>query len=38
MERMHTPRQVAEVLGVSFITIKRWIYSGKIKAVKLPTG
>lgn len=38
MERMLTPRQVAEVLGVSFITIKRWIYSGKIKAVKLPTG
>lgn len=38
MERLLTPRQVAEILGVSFITIKRWIYSGKIKAVKLPTG
>ncbi|RLF79568.1 IS607 family transposase [Thermococci archaeon] len=38
MERLLTPRQVAEILGVSFITIKRWIYSGKIKAIKLPTG
>jgi len=38
MERLLTPKQVAEILGVSFITIKRWIYSGKIKAVKLPTG
>ncbi|MFA4661854.1 IS607 family transposase [Pyrococcus kukulkanii] len=38
MERLLSPRQVAEILGVSFITIKRWIYSGKIKAVKLPTG
>ncbi|WP_048146551.1 IS607 family transposase [Pyrococcus abyssi] len=38
MERLLTPRQVAEILGVSFITIKRWIYSGKIRAVKLPTG
>jgi len=38
VERLLSPRQVAEILGVSFITIKRWIYSGKIKAVKLPTG
>jgi len=38
VERLLTLRQVAEILSVSFITTKRWIYSGRRKAVKLPTG
>jgi hypothetical protein len=25
-------------LGISFITLKRWIYSGRIKAIRTPTG
>jgi len=33
-----SPRKACERLGISFITLKRWIYSGKIRAVKTPTG
>ena len=33
-ERLLPPREVCKRLGVSFITLKRWIYSGKIRAVK----
>ena len=25
-------------LGIHFVTLKRWIYSGKVRAVKTPTG
>jgi len=30
-------KRLAERLGISFITLKRWIYQGKIKAVKSPS-
>jgi len=29
---------VCRILGISYITLKRWIYSGTIRAVKTPTG
>ncbi len=35
---MLPPREACKRLGISFITLKRWIYSGKIRAVKTPTG
>ncbi len=38
MERLLPPREACRRLGISFITLKRWIYSGKIRAVKTPTG
>ena len=38
IERLLPPREVCKRLGISFITLKRWIYSGKIRAVKTPTG
>lgn len=34
----YTTGEAAKLLGVSFITIKRWIYSGKLKATKTPSG
>jgi putative resolvase len=36
LEERHYPcnRKLAERLGISFITLKRWIYQGKIRAVK----
>ena len=34
----YTTREAANLLGVSFITIKRWIYSGKVEAVKDSRG
>ena len=37
-ERLLPPREACKRLGVSFITLKRWIYSGGIRAVKTPTG
>jgi len=37
-ERLLPPRVACKRLGISFITLKRWIYSGKIRAVKTPTG
>jgi molybdopterin-binding protein len=33
-----TPRQAALRLGISYPTIKQWLYQGKIKAVKTPGG
>lgn len=32
------PKDAAEMLGISYPTIKQWIYSGKIKSVKTPGG
>jgi len=37
-ERLLPPREACRRLGISFITLKRWIYSGKIRAVKTPSG
>jgi len=31
-------REVCKRLGISFITLKRWIYSGRVRGVKTPTG
>ena len=38
MERLLPPREACRRLGISYRTLKRWIYSGKIKAVRTPTG
>lgn len=37
-EQRYTTTKAAELLGISFITLKRWIYSGKIKAEKDTNG
>jgi len=37
-ERLLPPREACERLGISFITLKRWIYAGKIRAVRTPSG
>lgn len=33
-----TPREAAIRLGISYSTIKQWLYSGKLKALKTPGG
>ncbi|HTW45722.1 MAG TPA: helix-turn-helix transcriptional regulator [Acidobacteriaceae bacterium] len=38
MGAMLTPRQAALRLGISYPTIKQWIYHGKLKTVKTPGG
>lgn len=35
---MLPPREAARVLGVSYPTLKQWIYRGKIRTVKTPGG
>ena len=35
---MLPPREACRRLGIHFVTLKRWIYSGKIRAVRTPTG
>jgi len=37
-ESLLPPREVCRRLGIHYVTLKRWIYSGKIRAVKTPTG
>ncbi|ADB58207.1 IS607 family transposase [Archaeoglobus profundus] len=37
-ERLLPPREACRRLGIHFVTLKRWIYSGRIRAVKTPTG
>jgi molybdopterin-binding protein len=32
------PREAAKTLGISYPTLKQWIYRGKIKTVKTPGG
>ena len=38
MAAVLSPREAALRLGISYATMKQWIYSGKIKAVKTPGG
>lgn len=38
MADLHTPREAAERLGISYPTIKQWLYRGKLRAVKTPGG
>lgn len=37
-KKWYTTGEAARILGISFRTIKRWIYSGKINAVKTAGG
>ncbi|MBI3406037.1 MAG: helix-turn-helix transcriptional regulator [Acidobacteria bacterium] len=32
------PREAAQILGISFSTVKQWIYARKLRAVKTPGG
>src|SRR4030095_13928681 len=38
MERLLSPREAANILGISYPTLKQWIYHGKIKTAKTPGG
>ena len=38
MQRLLAPREAANVLGISYPTLKQWIYHGKLKSVKTPGG
>ncbi len=38
MTELYTPRAAAERLGISYPTIKQWLYRGKLRGVKTPGG
>jgi excisionase family DNA binding protein len=35
METLYTLHEVAELLGAAYITIYRWVVSGKLKSIKV---
>ena len=38
MQKLLPPRRAADTLGISYPTLKQWIYRGKIKTLKTPGG
>lgn len=38
MQRLLAPREAAKILGISYPTLKQWIYQGKMKTAKTPGG
>jgi molybdopterin-binding protein len=38
MPRLYTPRDAAQKLGISYSSLKQWIYSGKLKTVQTAGG
>lgn len=38
MQRLLPPREAANILGISYPTLKQWIYHKKIKTAKTPGG
>ena len=38
VHRLLAPREAANILGISYPTLKQWIYHGKLKSVKTPGG
>jgi len=38
LQKLLAPREAANILGISYPTLKQWIYHGKLKSVKTPGG
>jgi molybdopterin-binding protein len=38
MQRLLAPREAANILGVSYHTLKQWVFNKKIKTTKTPGG
>ncbi len=38
MPKLYTPREAAQVLGISYSSLKQWIYRDKLKTVQTPGG
>ena len=36
--KMYTPREAAKILGVSYPTLKQWIYRGRVRTAKTQGG
>ena len=38
MPKLYTPRDAAQVLGISYAALKQWIYRGKLKSIQTAGG
>lgn len=38
MAKLYTPRDAAQVLGISYSSLKQWIYQGKLKSIQTAGG
>jgi molybdopterin-binding protein len=38
VQKLLPPREAANILGISYPTLKQWIYNGKLKTAKTPGG
>jgi len=38
VQKLLAPREAANILGISYPTLKQWIYHGKIRTAKTPGG
>jgi len=38
VQKLLAPREAAKILGISYPTLKQWIYHNKLKSVKTPGG
>ena len=38
MQKLLPPREAAHILGISYPTLKQWIYRGKLKTAQTPGG
>jgi len=38
LRKLLAPREAANILGISYPTLKQWIYRGKLKTAKTPGG
>ena len=38
MPKLYTPRDAAQVLGISYSALKLWIYQGKLKSIRTTGG
>jgi molybdopterin-binding protein len=36
--KLYTPREAAQVIGISYPSLKQWIYRGKLKTIKTQGG
>ena len=36
--KLYTPRDAAQVLGISYASLKQWIYRGKLKTIRTQGG
>ena len=37
-ENYHSPQDIAELLGVTEVTVRRWVSDGRLEAVRLGDG